>query len=82
MKGQNACKLAVKALDNSLQTAFLVHCSSILKNTSTLCFFFFFFFFFDVVFEVFCSACGGFAVVLLFYVHGKHLKSCRDGQLT
>ena len=21
-------------------------------------------------------------VVLLFYVHGKHLKSCRDGQLT
>ena len=27
----------------------------------------------------------GFAVVvvaLLFYVHGKHLKSCRDGQLT
>ena len=22
------------------------------------------------------------AVVLLFYVHGKHLRSCRDGQLT
>ena len=21
-------------------------------------------------------------VALLFYVHGKHLKSCRDGQLT
>ena len=21
-------------------------------------------------------------VVLLFYVHGKHLSSCRDGQLT
>ena len=21
-------------------------------------------------------------VVLLFYVHGKHLKSCRDGQLS
>ena len=21
-------------------------------------------------------------VVLLFYVHGKHLTSCRDGQLT
>ena len=21
-------------------------------------------------------------VTLLFYVHGKHLKSCRDGQLT
>ena len=21
-------------------------------------------------------------VVLLFYVHGKHLRSCRDGQLT
>ena len=21
-------------------------------------------------------------VVLLFYLHGKHLRSCRDGQLT
>ena len=21
-------------------------------------------------------------VLLLFYVHGKHLRSCRDGQLT
>ena len=21
-------------------------------------------------------------VVLLFYAHGKHLRSCRDGQLT
>ena len=21
-------------------------------------------------------------VVLLFYIHGKHLRSCRDGQLT
>ena len=21
-------------------------------------------------------------VVLMFYVHGKHLRSCRDGQLT
>ena len=21
-------------------------------------------------------------IVLLFYVHGKHLRSCRDGQLT
>ena len=25
---------------------------------------------------------GGGEVVLLFYVHGKHLRSCRDGQLT
>ena len=24
----------------------------------------------------------GIVVVLLFYVHGKHLRSCRDGQLT
>ena len=24
----------------------------------------------------------GHVVVLLFYVHGKHLRSCRDGQLT
>ena len=23
-----------------------------------------------------------FVVDLLFYVHGKHLRSCRDGQLT
>ena len=23
-----------------------------------------------------------FVVVLLFYVHGKHIRSCRDGQLT
>ena len=33
----------------------------------------------------FCSARlgeGGGLVVLLFYVHGKHLRSCRDGQLT
>ena len=25
---------------------------------------------------------GKFHVALLFYVHGKHLRSCRDGQLT
>ena len=25
---------------------------------------------------------GGIVVDLLFYVHGKHLRSCRDGQLT
>ena len=25
---------------------------------------------------------GSWLVVLLFYVHGKHLRSCRDGQLT
>ena len=25
---------------------------------------------------------GFWLVVLLFYVHGKHLRSCRDGQLT
>ena len=31
-----------------------------------------------------CVACQGFLdwIVLLFYVHGKHLRSCRDGQLT
>ena len=30
-------------------------------------------------------SCHGFVVVvvaLLFFVHGKHLRSCRDGQLT
>ena len=25
---------------------------------------------------------GGVCVLLLFYVHGKHLRSCGDGQLT
>ena len=29
----------------------------------------------DIKFICFCFA-------LLFYVHGKHLRSCRDGQLT
>ena len=30
-----------------------------------------------------CSLVGFVVVVaLLFYVHGKHLRSCRDGQLT
>ena len=28
------------------------------------------------------SKMGCWLVVLLFYVHGKHLRSCRDGQLT
>ena len=28
------------------------------------------------------AADGVMHVVLLFYVHGKHLRSCRDGQLT
>ena len=31
----------------------------------------------DVVMEVICCC-----IALLFYVHGKHLRSCRDGQLT
>ena len=31
--------------------------------------------------RVFCC-CRFVVVVLLFYVHGKHLRSCRDGQLT
>ena len=30
----------------------------------------------------FLVCCGSCIVVLLFYVHGKHLRSCRDGQLT
>ena len=31
----------------------------------------------------FLDVVGGIVVVvLLFYVHGKHLRSCRDGQLT
>ena len=28
------------------------------------------------------GGCSVVVVVLLFYVHGKHLRSCRDGQLT
>ena len=31
--------------------------------------------------EIFLILVGRF-VALLFYVHGKHLRSCRDGQLT
>ena len=30
----------------------------------------------------FCLGDGSTDVALLFYVHGKHLRSCRDGQLT
>ena len=41
---------------------------------------------FDVVYcyIIFDSPSHGLVVVvvLLFYVHGKHLRSCRDGQLT
>ena len=29
-----------------------------------------------------CLHCFVVVVALLFYVHGKHLRSCRDGQLT
>ena len=29
-----------------------------------------------------CGCAFGWLVVLLFYVHGKHLRSCGDGQLT
>ena len=25
---------------------------------------------------------SGLLLLLLFYIHGKHLRSCRDGQLT
>ena len=32
----------------------------------------------DMTLDVYCGRC---IVVLLFYVHGKHLRSCRDGQL-
>ena len=34
-----------------------------------------------LVFRV-AYVCFVVVVVLLFYVHGKHLRSCRDGQLT
>ena len=37
-------------------------------------------FLFDLTFSSFFSFLH--CVVLLFYVHGKHLRSCRDGQLT
>ena len=30
----------------------------------------------------FLTVCIVVVVELLFYVHGKHLRSCRDGQLT
>ena len=34
---------------------------------------------FDIAYRVFSFM---FFVALSFYVHGKHLRSCRDGQLT
>ena len=37
----------------------------------------------DAFAGIFVAHTGIFVVVvLLFYVHGKHLRSCRDGQLT
>ena len=39
----------------------------------------------DNSFKYTCLVLNTFVVVvvaLLFYVHGKHLRSCRDGQLT
>ena len=32
--------------------------------------------------EIQMNGSMGWLVALLFYVHGKHLRSCRDGQLT
>ena len=32
--------------------------------------------------QIISRSTEGWLVVLLFYVHGKHLRSCRDGQLT
>ena len=32
--------------------------------------------------SIFATVCRCCCIVLLFYVHGKHLRSCRDGQLT
>ena len=37
---------------------------------------------FAVFLELSFTLCLCIVVVLLFYVHGKHLRSCRDGQLT
>ena len=36
----------------------------------------------EMSYQIICSVCTTGLVVLLFYVHGKHLRSCRDGQLT
>ena len=35
-----------------------------------------------IVYNFGLSECKRVVVALLFYVHGKHLRSCRDGQLT
>ena len=49
-------------------------------------FFFFFTFFLSSITSLFCRPLSrrrsDINVALLFYVHGKHLRSCRDGQLT
>ena len=65
---------------SSIFALFLLNGSQLFKRgVPLICFFF-------------CFVClfvlggGGVSVVvvvvLLFYVHGKHLRSCRDGQLT
>ena len=38
----------------------------------------------QTIFEIVCYLDFGlfFVVVVLFYVHGKYLRSCQDGQLT
>ena len=52
----------------------------------TCCFFYFslsfFFFFFLVIHGSRSLGVFRIVVVLLLYVHGKYLRSCRDGQLT
>ena len=53
-------------------TLWRVHITSLTTPVSTMHFLFEIMFILKVVV----------VVVLLFYVHGKHLRSCRDGQLT
>ena len=60
-------------------TLWRVHAASLTASVSTMRVFI------EIMFisKVIKSPSVNFVVVaLLFYVHGKHLRSCRDGQLT
>ena len=60
-----------KGLKKEFETA-VVNEPSVLEPLKFYCLF---------IFRVWTNSVGS-IVALLFYVHGKHLRSCRDGQLT
>ena len=66
-----------KALSGELSCPYDRSCYIVNDHYLRAWFFFFFFFWGGGG-----GGGGGEHVALVFYVHGKHLRSCRDGQLT